>query len=309
MFHERAAIVGAGTPWPLQATLSLPLGKGPFPGIVLVQGSGPEDQDETIGPNKPFKDLAQGLASLGIIVLRYDKRTHAYPARFGKDMQYTVRQETIDDAEQAVDLLSRQPEVDVKHIFLLGHSFGGMLAPRIAAEDPKIAGIVLMAADARPIEQSIVQQLKYIAALPGAVNRSAMQRQITAAEKAERQIESPSLKAADEVDLLGAELPGSYFLDLRSYNPVATASRLRIPILVLQGGHDYQVTAADYALWQKGLSDKRTVTFRFYPSLTHLFLPAPPDSGPPSPADYRHAGHVAPAVITDIADWIKSNSR
>lgn len=306
-FHEQAVTVGAGTATPLSGTLSVPNRQGPFPALVLVQGSGPEDQDETIGPNKPFKDLAQGLASDGIVVLRYEKRTHVYPARFSVSAQYTVRQETTDDAERAVALLSTLPEVDKKHIYLLGHSLGGTLAPRIAAQDPQIAGIVLMAASARPLEKVAVEQLKYIAALPGNPYQDAMQQQIVAAEKAERQIESPALRPSDQINFLGAQIPGSYFLDLRNYNPVDTAARLKIPILVLQGGHDYQVTAADYALWRKGLASDPSATFHYYPDLTHLFLPAP-NSGPASPADYANAGHVAPEVITGIANWIKANS-
>ena len=306
-FHERAVTIGAGSATPLSGTLSLPNGHGPFPALVLVQGSGPEDEDETIGPNKPFKDLAQGLASDGIIVLRYEKRTHVYPAQFGSGAQYTVRQETADDAERAVTLLSTVPEVDKKHIYLLGHSLGGTLAPRIAAEDPQIAGIVLMAAGARPLEKVVVEQLKYIAALPGNPHRDAMQQQIAAAEKAERQIESPALRPTDQIDFLGAQIPGSYFLDLRNYHAVATAARLRIPILVLQGGHDYQVTAADYSRWQQALSGHSNATFHLYPNLTHLFIKAQQGT-PPSPADYGIAGHVAPEVVTDIASWIKRES-
>lgn len=305
-FQAHPVVVGSGTQWPLPGTLAVPRGKGPFPAMVLVQGSGPEDEDETIGPNKPFKDLAEGLASRGIVVLRYEKRTRAFPARVAANSRITVRDTTMDDAERAVSLLSTLPEVDKKEIYLLGHSLGGMLAPRIAAEDPKISGIVLMAASATPLGRGVVEQLKYIAALPGNRNRDALRKQITAAEKAESQIESPTLKPTDRIDLLGAEIPGSFFLDLRSYHPTATAAQLKIPILVLQGGRDYQVTAKDYALWQKALASDHKATFHFYPDLTHLFIDVH-ESGPPSPDDYAIAGHVAPEVITDIADWVKAN--
>lgn len=307
-FQEHAVTVGSGTPWPLAAVLSLPLGKGPFPAIVLVHGSGPHDQDETIGPNKPFKDLAQGLASRGIAVLRYEKRTHVFPNHVSADGLYTPRDEVTEDAEHAVSLLSKMPEVDAKHIFLLGHSFGGTLAPRIAEEDSRIAGLVLMAGGSIPLEQAAFDQLKYIAALPGNTNNDALQQQIATMEKTVQQIESPMLRASDTINFLGASIPGSYFLYLKSYKPDVTAGRLHIPILVLQGGHDYQVTKTDYELWQKSLAVSPAATFHFYPNLTHLFLPASHD-GPAAPADYAVPGHVATEVIADIADWVKTNSR
>lgn len=305
-FQARSVVVGAGTQWPLPGTLTVPRGKGPFPAIVLVQGSGPEDEDETIGPNKPFKDLAEGLASRGIVVLRYEKRTRAFPGHIAANGLITVHDTTMNDAERAVSLLTTLPKVDKKQIYLLGHSLGGMLAPRIAAEDPKISGIVLMAANVTPLGKGAVEQLQYIAALPGNRNHDAMQKLIAASEKAESQIESPTLKPTDRINLMGAEIPGSFFLDLRSYHPTATAARLKIPILVLQGGHDYQVTATDYAMWKKALASDHEATFHFYPHLTHLFIDVH-KSGPPSPADYAITGHVAPEVITDIADWVRTN--
>ncbi len=122
--------------------------------MVLVHGSGPQDQDETIGPNKPFTDLAYGLASQNIAVLRYVKRTKQYGADSKSDAPFTVKDEVTDDAIAAVALLAKMPEVNKKQIYVLGHSLGGMLAPRIAAEDPQVAGIIIMAGTARPLEKS-----------------------------------------------------------------------------------------------------------------------------------------------------------
>jgi dipeptidyl aminopeptidase/acylaminoacyl peptidase len=142
-FREKPVTVGQGK-WALPGTLSLPVGSGPFPAVVLVHGSGPNDRDETIGPNKPFKDLAQGLASQEIAVLRYEKRTKQYPAECVAMMaQFTVKEETIDDVVAAVALLGKTPGVDPRRIFVLGHSLGGMVAPRIAKAAPGIAGLSL----------------------------------------------------------------------------------------------------------------------------------------------------------------------
>ena len=181
-----------------------------------------------------------------------------------------------------------------------------MLAPRIAAEDPQVAGIILLAGSARPLEKSVVEQVRYVAGLT-ATPTPENKKQIARAEAIAAQVESPSLKPNDVVDFFGAPIPGSYFLDLRSYDPAKVAAGLKVPILVLQGGRDYQVTNADYEVWQKALAGDPRVTFKFYPNYTHLFMPSA-GSGPPTPDDYAVAGNVSADVITDIAKWIKANA-
>src|SRR5258707_7574813 len=160
-FKEQEVQVGQGE-WVLPGILSMPVGKGPFAAVVLVQGSGPHDWDETIGPNKPFRDLAWGLASQGIAVLRYEKRTKVYAAQLGSERDtLTVKEEVIDDALEAVALLRDRPEIDAQQIFVLGHSLGGYLAPRIGAADPQIRGLVVLAGSARPLEDFILAQVTY----------------------------------------------------------------------------------------------------------------------------------------------------
>jgi dienelactone hydrolase len=304
-FHETEVTIQTAN-WKLPGTLTLPNGKGPFPALVLVHGSGPGDQDETIGPNKPFKDLAWGLATQGIAVLRYVKRTKQYGAEsMQSGVPFTVKDETIDDGDAAVALLASRPDVDRKQIYVLGHSLGGMLAPRIATGDKQVAGIILLAGTARPLEDVIIDQLRYIASLPGPAGE-AVKKQVQAAEQAKAQIESPALKPDSTVELLGTRIPGSYFLDLRNYHPAELAAQLKIPILVLQGGRDYQVTSADYDLWKAALAKDPRATLKFYPGLTHLFMSAK-GSGPGTPQDYAVAGHVSPEVVQDIAQWVKSN--
>ncbi|MGC2720620.1 MAG: alpha/beta fold hydrolase [Candidatus Acidiferrales bacterium] len=285
----------------LPGTLSLPNGPGPFPAIVLVQGSGPHDQDETIGPNKPFKDLAWGLASRGIAVYRYTKRTAKYGEKSAADPKLlTVNDETISDARAAVALLARQPGINPEQVFLLGHSLGAYLAPRIATGNAIIAGIVIMGGNTKPMEQLIVDQIRYLTNTgesPSAESES----QIDAAQRAAAQIESPDLKPGDEVPLLGSTTYGAYWLDLRNYNPVKTAQKLKIPILVLQGGRDYQVTPANYSDWQSGLGKRANATLKLFPDANHLFMNG---SGPGSPKDYEKPGHVALDVIDTIATWL-----
>src|SRR5690606_19348563 len=127
----------------LPGTLALPKGKAPgagFPAVVLVHGSGPQDRDETVGANRPFLDIARGLAAQGIAVLRYDKRTQARPQDFAAG-DYTVDDETTNDAITAVAALGAAEGIDPDRIHVLGHSQGAMLAPRIAAHSGHVAGL------------------------------------------------------------------------------------------------------------------------------------------------------------------------
>ncbi|MGO9641037.1 MAG: alpha/beta fold hydrolase [Candidatus Acidiferrales bacterium] len=292
--------------WQLPGTLTMPTGAGPFPGVVLVQGSGPQDEDETIVGNKPFKDLAWGLASHGIAVLRYEKRTKQYGNASADDFtKMTVSDETINDARAAVALLASQPGIDAHHIYVLGHSLGAYLGPRIAAGDAQVAGLILLAGNTRPIEQVALEMVRYLVGVDQLPPDEA-QKEVEEVQAEEKDIERPDLKPSDSVTLLGAQMYGAYWLDLRGYDPAAVAAQLSIPTLILQGERDYQVTMADYDGWKKGLARHANVTFKSYPDLNHLFISG---SGTPSAREYRLAGHVSGDVIGDVAAWIAAASK
>lgn len=278
-FTEQSVTVGSGE-WTLPGTLSMPAGRVAG-AVVLVHGSGPNDRDETVGANHPFRDLAWGLADRGIAVLRYEKRTRQYPERAAAIKNVTVRDETIDDAIAAGRLLRGQDRIDPKRVFLLGHSLGGTLAPRIAAEDSALAGIIIMAGSTRPLAQVARDQIAYLASLAPAG--------------------SPVDQDAELQRLLRAA-PDSYWKDLNDYQPAQTAATLTIPILVLQGERDYQVTLDDLKGWRKALDGRPNVTIKTYPALNHLFMAG---EGKSTPAEYERAGHVADVVLDDIARWIE----
>jgi uncharacterized protein len=298
-YAESDVTVGSGE-WALPGTLTMPAGDGPFPALVLVHGSGPHDRDETILANKPFKDLAVGLASRGIAVLRYDKRSKVYGAKMSDLPGLTVREEVIDDAVAAVVRLRTTPKIDPARIFVLGHSLGGMLVPRIAAADPKLAGVVVLAGAARPLTQAIVEQTKYLAAADGTISPDE-QAQIDEVTKLAAAIDALApADASRDRRLFNA--PASYWLDLRGYDPPSAARTVKLPMLVLQGERDYQVTMEEFAKWKAALGDRRDVTFRSYPALNHLFLAG---TGKSLPAEYNQASHVAEEVVSDIAAWVK----
>jgi hypothetical protein len=279
--------------WKLPATLTVPNGAGPFPAVILVHGSGPNDRDETYGPNKPFKDIAWGLASRGIVVLRYEKRTKQYPEEFSKIQNFTVQEETIADAIAGVNFLYASSVVDHSKIFVLGHSLGGMLAPRIALQSDQIKGLILMAGPTRHLEDLILEQSRYLANLSG-LNQSA---ELADLDRLVMKVKNLDINQSEVV--LGA--PKSYWVDLATYDPVETAQLLEIPLLILQGGRDYQVTMTDFARWNKTFYGNSSVALKTYPSLNHLFMVG---TGAPSNAEYLIEGHVAEEVVSDISSWI-----
>jgi uncharacterized protein len=294
-FTEREVRVGSG-PLAVSGTLSVPYGDGPWPGVVLLSGGGPFDRDQTSGPNKPLKDLAWGLASSGAAVVRFDKVTCAHP---GQVADFTLADEYVPHAVAAVRLLLNHPAVDPARVFVAGHSAGGKAAPRVAAAEPAVAGLVILAGDTQPMHQAAIRVARYLAALdPGPATQAF-------AETITRQAAlagSPDLSRATPASELPFGLPASYWLDLRDYDPVATAAALDKRMLILQGGRDFQVTAEDdLSGWQAGLGHRADVTIRVHGADNHLFFPG---TGPSTPAEYETPQHVDPAVVAEIARWL-----
>jgi dienelactone hydrolase len=301
-FTETEVTVGA-SPWTLAGTLSMPAGAGPFPAVVLLAGSGPNDRDETIGPNAPLRDIAGGLASSGIAVLRYDKRTKVYGAAMAADpARVTVREETVDDAVAAVDLLRRTPGVDPDRVFVVGHSLGGFLAPRVAAQaNGTVAGIGMLEANTSPLQHMVLDQYEYLASDAGGSSPEAAAA-LPAIRDQVALVDGDTLSASTPASSLPLGVPAAYWLDLREYDPAETAAGLAIPMFISQGGRDYQVPPSELAGWRSALAGRTDVTIREYPALNHLLIAG---TGPSRPAEYGVPGHVDPALVADLAAWVK----
>lgn len=304
-FTEKEVRIGSGE-WVLPGTLTLPAESSARCGVVLVHGSGPHDRDESIGPNKPFRDLAWGLASRGIAVLRYDKRTAAHAAKLkGAAEGITVKEETIDDALAAVAFMRGIEGIDPRKVFVLGHSLGGMLIPRIGKRDQEIAGFVILAGSSRPLEEVILEQVEYIFSLDGDLSADE-KAQLEKLKSQIARVKDPGLSPDTPSGELPLGIPARYWLDLRGYNPAEEAKGLKAPMLVMQGGRDYQVTEKDFDGWKKSLSSRPDVTFKYYPKFNHLFVEGERKCSPeellvPRPMDER--------ALDDIAAWVKERAK
>ena len=300
--EEREVTVGSGE-WALPGTLALPKGAGPFRAIVLVHGSGPNDRDESIGANKPFKDLALGLATQGIAVLRYDKRTKMYGMKMAAMPELTLEQETVEDALAAVELLHGMKEIDGAHIVVAGHSLGGFAAPRIGVKSPHIAGLAILAGStSSDLAATMIAQMQYIASVDPS-QASAMPAEIEKIKTAGARIKELQGGAKPTAGELVLGAPAAYWIDLGKYDPLVTVKQYKKPIFVEQGGRDYQVTQTDYAAWQKALAGRKNVMFKLYPELDHAFSPG---TGKSSPHEYDVRTPVDARLVTDLAAWVKA---
>jgi len=299
-FGDQDVTLGTG-PAEVPGTLSLPREPGPGPAVVLLAGSGPQDRDETIGQNKPFKDLAWGLASRGVIVLRFDKVTYAHARQLAHASDFTLSDEYLPQAVAAIELLRHHSAVDHGRVFVAGHSLGGTVAPRVAAAEPTVSGLIILAGGTQPLHWAAVRQFRYLASLDPAT-AGAAQPAIDAVTRQAELIDSPSLSLATPATDLLFGVAASYWLDLRGYDPAAAAAALGKPTLILQGGRDYQATVTeDLAGWRAALAGRPDVTIRVYEAGNHLFFPG---TGPSAPAEYVPVQHVDQAVVDDIASWL-----
>lgn len=296
-FHERE--LSLGEEHPLSAILTIPDGEGPFPAAVLVHGSGPQDKDQTIGGNKIFRDIAWGLASRGVMVLRYDKRSKLHGAKMNR-FRTTVQEETIDDAVIAVQVLARQPEADTNRLILIGHSLGALLAPEIATLAPSVDAVVMLAPIARPLEVVIGDQLRFIASTQDSLT-SEEQNKLNAELDKVQGIQDGSLPPTTL--LLG--MPASYFYDMHKRDQHGYARTLGKPLFVARGVKDYQSSQMEYILWREILEEVPDTAFRTYDDCYHLFIRT---DDTPGPSNYQVEGHVVEELIDDLEVWCRELS-
>ena len=297
--HDTEVTFGSEA-YPISGSLTLPEGDGPFPAVILVHGSGPNDRNEQIGPNLPFMDLAEQLSAQGVAVLRYDKRTYLYGSELAALTDITVQDETIDDAVYAFEYLKTLDTINAEQIYIAGHSLGGYLIPRIAAQTPEAAGYILLAASARPMEDMMLEQTEYLLGLEKNLDDASKQKLLKQTSDMVSAVKSLTPDTELTAEQLGG-VPASYWLDLKNYDPIAEIQQIDKSILILQGGRDYQVTKTDYDLWLSAFHEYSDVHYRFYDNLNHLFMSG---TGKSIPDEYQQKGTVDTAVGTDIVNFV-----
>lgn len=309
---QEPIVIGANTQYPLQGLLTLPdCAEEPVPAVVFVHGSGSSNLDEKVGKLTPFKDLAEGLANHGIASIRYDKRSFAHGWKMLKDPSLTItaKEETIEDAILATELLRQDPRIDSENLFIVGHSMGGMLAPRIDAEGGNYKGLVLMAGTPRKLEEVLEEQGRAMLDSMGKWMRRLTEKRLMQFYGEFQGLYELSDEAAKKKKM-GGGTTLYYFKEMGEHPTPEYLKKLQKPLLVLQGEKDVQVRAdRDFVLYKKLLKGNPQATFRLYKGLNHAFVPAVYGTVAKMRKEFSVEQHIGEPVIADIANWIKQVSQ
>ncbi len=318
--YDQAEVVFKNGDVSLAGTLTLPKGDGPFPAVLLVSGSGPQDRNEEVFNHKPFLVIADHLTRAGIAVLRYDDRgvgksTGGFSMATSEDFR--------NDALAGVRFLHSRDKIDPGKVGILGHSEGGIIAPMAAAESEDVAFIILLAGPGVPGSEIITHQMGLLLNAAGTPEAT-----VTRIQAAQKQVIDLLMAGAPEDEIKAAvtallqaqqggkapdrELVEQQLLQLQSpwyrffleFDPRTVLHQVNVPVLALNGEKDLQVDPSqnlpeiEKALKKAGNKD---VTLREFPGLNHLFQKA--ETG--SPQEYYSIEEtIDPTVLDTIRDWI-----
>ena len=308
MLQEKI-IIGENTKHPLNGILTLPNEiNNLIPAVVLVHGSGPSNMDEKVGKLTPFKDLAEGLASKGIAVIRYDKRTYAHKKQYINKPDMSIKEEAIEDAILATELLRKDSRIDSDNIFIIGHSMGGMLAPRIDAEGGNYKGLILLAGSPRRLEEILIDQNKEVLKHVNKLLQWIIKRQIKKLSSKFDTMYNLTDEEAKKTSLMfGTPIKLYYFKEMGEHQSTNYLKDLNKPMLIMQGDKDFQVSVEkDFNLYKEILKDKTNVTFKLYENLNHAFVPSIYGNIMKAKKEYNVEQHICDYVIDDIATWVLS---
>lgn len=283
----------------IPGTLTRPKAKTNYPLVILVHGFGPSDRDLSVFANKPFKDIAWGLAQAGIASYRYDKRTYIREKE-SEDSSFTVYEETINDAVSATNMAKELGEINPSAVYVLGFSQGGYLTPRIAELLPDTAGYILVSSPGEHMKDYLKEQYEYLAMEDGQISLS----EHNLINKISEDIDILNKPSQITDDTKVQEFYKNYWIDLSAYNPLELASKITTPVLLIHGERDYQVTKKQFNLWQDVFLEAENWTFKSYPELNHFMMKGEENS---YSSEYKEKNYVDEQVIQDIANFIFTN--
>lgn len=303
-------IVGENTKYPLNGLLTLPTDRTePVPAVVFVHGSGASNMDEKVGKLTPFKDLAEGLAKCGIASIRYDKRSFAHGVKLIREKDVTVRIETIEDAILATEMLKKDSRIDKDNIFVIGHSMGAMLAPRIDVEGGNYKGLIMMAGSPRKLEEIMLDQNEDVICSTKGLVRWIVKKQVAKLTELFDGLYQLSDEEAKKKKV-GNGMTLYYFKEMGEHSAVDYLKSMKKPMLIMQGEKDFQATVEkDFNAYKQLLEDKDNVRFCLYENLNHAFVPSVYGNIMKAKEEYNVEQHIGENVMTDIANWIKENAR
>ncbi|MDR3304700.1 MAG: dienelactone hydrolase family protein [Clostridiales Family XIII bacterium] len=305
---EEQVLIGANSEFPLNGLLTLPDNidaENAVPAAVIVQGAGILDIDGSFGPNKPTKDIAEGLAERGIATIRYPKRSYMYTSVLLNALELTVREEIIFDAVAAAQYIKQDSRIDPKRVFMIGHDLGGSLAFRIHLEGGNFTGLAILAGTPRRAETALIDQTQEaVQLLKGPLHWIAKYQ----ARKIKKNTDAVMNLSDDDAMRIDIIKPFSayYYKEMGRFPVAKMIQKANIPVLILQGELDFQITIEhDFDEYRKILDSRKDVTFQLYPGLNHYFMPASGADIDQYKKEYKRSGKVDKQVLNDIASWIR----
>ena len=305
---EEKIMIGEGTEFPLKGILTLPENlEQPVPAVVFVHGSGSSNMDEKVMKLTPFKDLAKGLAKHGIASVRYDKRSFAHGRKMLKKGDMTVKEEVIEDAVLASNLLKNDSRIDPERVFIIGHSMGAMLAPRIDAEGGNFKGLVLLAGTLDTLEEVLFRQLDEMKNGKSKIMSWVASAQEKKFKKSFENLYELSDEEAKKIPYAGG-VNLYYFKEMGEHRAADYLEKTEKPVLIMQGTKDLQVNVErDFGGYKRAFGERDNFSFRLYEGLNHCFVPAIYDDISKATKEFSKERHIGENVISDIANWIFKN--
>ncbi|MDA3912408.1 MAG: alpha/beta fold hydrolase [Bacteroidales bacterium] len=277
-----------------------------FPVVVFIHGSGPNDRDEGMYGNRPFRDIAYGLADYGIGSLRFDKSSYLFGEFVIEEKTYTVWDEIGVDVTNIVSYLNQTQGIDNERIILFGHSLGANQMPRLL-DSLSVAGAIMAAGNARPLQDLLYEQFKFLYKVDGDFSDADKRRLKQLKEQIDNLEKLREIDPADADFTLPLGVSPYYWKDMIMYDPIESLQQVDEPILLIQGEGDYQVSMKDYKMFRRALR-KRKLPYeaKSYEKVNHLLIE---NVGEPSTKEYERPSHVEHYIIKDVAEWILKISK